>query len=476
MAKTEIVVPNIRNFIASLRDIGYSFEVAVADLIDNSIAANALNVKIYVVAEPEMIFGMLDDGLGMSESELVEAMRLASRNPDEKRQKDDLGRFGLGLKTASFSQCRKLTVLSKKNDFLSVRQWDLDYISQNNEWLLITPENYDNLPLADELKDQENGTLVVWERIDRCQKNKFSDYIHNLRRHLALVFHRFMETAERFNTLKISVNNNPVQPFNPFNANHPATQQIADEKIKLFGSTIVIQPFILPHHSKLSPHDYEQYATEEGYVKSQGFYLYRANRLLIHGTWWGLHKAIDAHKLVRIKIDIPNDLDHYWGIDIKKSVARPSPEIRKDLKRIIIQVTEKGSRPFTGRGRKIEDKTIKRFWQVVPIGHDFRFALNLQHPIYEQLISLLNDDAKEILDIYLKGLQAYLPLEAIQAKLQQSPYRIRQETALSYDEVFALAEKIKALNLSQKYIDRLLKTELFRDHKELLRDGDDELS
>jgi hypothetical protein len=475
MVKEEKVRPNIKNFIKSLRDIGYSFEVAVADLIDNSIAARASNIKIYTVAKPGMIFGMLDDGTGMSELELVEAMRLASKSPDEKRGKDDLGRFGLGLKTASFSQCKKLTVLSKKDDTLSVRQWDLDYISQNNEWLLLTPDDYGSLPLIEKLNQLKSGTLVVWENLDRCQQEKFSDYTQDLRRHLALVFHRFLETGERFNILKISVNKIPILPFNPFNVSHPATQQISPEKIKIFGSIIQVQPFILPHHSKLSAQDYEQYATQEGYVKSQGFYLYRADRLLIHGTWWGLHKAIDAHKLVRVKIDIPTDLDQHWGIDIKKSVARPSPEIKRDLKRIIAQVTEKGSRPFTGRGRKIEDKTTKRFWQIVPVDNDFRFALNLQHPIYEQLVSLLNDDTKELLDIYLKGLQAYLPLEAIQAKLQQSPYRIRQETALSYDEVFALAQKIKSLNLSQEHIESLLKTELFKNHKELLQNGDDEL-
>jgi len=467
MLKNEVVSPNIKNFIESLRDIGYSFEVAIADLIDNSIAARASNILIYTVSEPDMIFSMLDDGNGMSESELIEAMRLASKSPNEERTKYDLGRFGFGLKTASFSQCRKLTVLSKKDDLLSARQWDLDIISKYDKWLLISPDNYTNLPLLDELRKLKKGTLVVWEKLDRCQKGKFSNYINKLRRHLALVFHRFLETAERFSVLKISVNSNPIQPFNPFNSNHPATQQISTEKIKLYGSTIYVQPYILPHHSKLSPQDYEQYATQEGYVKSQGFYLYRADRLLIHGTWWGLHKAIDAHKLVRVKIDIPNDLDKHWGIDIKKSIARPSPEIKKDLKRIIAQVTEKGSRPFTGRGKKIEDKTKKQFWQIVPIDNDFRFAINLQHPIYEQLISLLNEDAKEILNIYLKALQAYLPLEAIQAKLQQNPYRIRQETALTNDEVLELAEKIKSLNISQEQIDSLLKTEIFRESKEV---------
>ncbi len=475
MTKCEVVAPNIKNFIESLRNIGYSFEVAVADLIDNSIAAKASNIIIHTVAEPEIVFTMLDDGIGMSDSELVEAMRLASRSPDEKREKNDLGRFGLGLKTSSFSQCRKLTVLSKKNHILSVRQWDLDYISHCNDWLLITPHKYERLPLVEELNRLKNGTLVVWENIDQCQQEKFSDYILNLRRHLELVFHRFLDPGERFNVLKISVNNNTILPFNPFNANHPATQQIPAEKIKLYDSIIHVQPFILPHHSKLSPQDYEYYATREGYVKSQGFYLYRADRLLIYGTWWGLHKAIDAHKLVRIKVDITTDIDQYWGIDIKKSIAYPSSEIKKDLKRIIAQVTEKGSRPFTGRGKKIEDKTTKRFWQIVPVNNDFRFALNLQHPIYEQLISLLDDDVKEVFDIYLKGLQAYLPLEAIQAKLQQTPCRIRQENALSYDEILVLAEKIKSLKLSQECIESLLKTELFRNHRELLKDGNDEL-
>src|SRR5690606_3175789 len=147
----------------------------------------------------------------------------------------------------------------------------------------------------------------------------------------------------------------------PFNPEHPASQQLPIEKIKIGKKNVLVQPFILPHHSKVSQAEYEKYATDEGYTKSQGFYLYRANRLLIYGTWWKLHKSIDAHKLVRIKIDITNDQDQYWGIDIKKSTASPNEEIKKDLKRIISQVTEKGSRPYTGRGRKIEDKTVNRF-------------------------------------------------------------------------------------------------------------------
>ena len=469
--KTEVVEPNLGNFTASLRDLGYSFEVAVADLIDNSITAKASSIQIYCVAQPTIAFCLLDNGVGMSENELVEAMRMATKNPNDKRAKDDLGRFGLGLKTASFSQCRKLTVLSKKQGVLAVRQWDLDYIAEMNAWLLITPEQYSNLPLINELNELENGTLVCWEYIDRISGKELSSAIDRMRKHLALVFHKFLEGRTMFSPLKVSINNTPVVPFNPFNINHPATQQAASEKIVLFGSTVLVQPYILPHHSKISQQEYELYATEEGYIKSQGFYLYRANRILIYGTWWGLHKSIDAHKLVRIKIDIPNNLDSYWGIDIKKSVAQPCEEIKKDLKRIIDQVTEKGARPFTGRGRKIEDKSIVQFWEIQPVNEDFRFAINHDHPLYKDLLKNLNHETLENLNFYLKGLQAYLPLEAIQSKLQKNPHQIKQQAALSEPEIFEITQRLLASGLTEEYINDLLKTEIFINRKDLLKNG-----
>jgi hypothetical protein len=469
--KTEIVNPNLENFVASLRDIGYSFEVAVADLIDNSITAKASLIKIYTVSHPELIFSLLDNGIGMTEMELVEAMRLATKSPQDIRHKDDLGRFGLGLKTASFSQCKKLTVISKNKGIIAARQWDLEYISKKNEWLLITPDDFQNLPYVDELLKLENGTLVCWENIDRINAKEYSNSIDQLRKHLSLIFHRFLEAKDKVHGIKISLNNTPLIPFNPFNLNHPATQQAATEKIIIFGSTISVQPFILPHHSKISQQEYELYATEEGYIKSQGFYLYRGNRILIYGTWWGLHKAMDAHKLVRIKIDIPNNMDSQWGIDIKKSIARPCDEIKDDLKRVISQITEKGARPFTGRGRKIEDKNIVQFWQILTSNEDLRFAVNQTHPFYKDLESELSKTAMEKLNFYLKGLEAYLPLEAIQSKLQKNPHLIKQQTALSEDEIMQVTEKLFDAGLSKEYIEELLKTEIFINRKDLLKNG-----
>jgi hypothetical protein len=469
--KKEVVSPNISNFIMSLRDVGYTFDVAVADVLDNSIAAGASEVHIQMLGEPELVFCMLDNGNGMATSELVEAMRLGTKNPNEERNKSDLGRFGLGLKTASFSQCKCLTVISKKDKKTSVRQWDLNYIADADEWILLAPPltQLNKLPLFKKLKDQDSGTLVVWQGIDSVSKDELSSVITNLRRHLSLVFHQFLEGGPKQKAINIEINNNPLVPFNPFNVNHPATQQLTSEKLKIGKSTITVQPYILPHHSKLSQQEYEEYATEEGYTKSQGFYLYRSRRLLIYGTWWGLHRTNDAHKLVRIKVDITNEQDRYWGIDIKKSAASPIPELRGELKRIIKQVTEKGSRPYTGRGKKIEDKTTTKFWQLVPHDSGLSFVLNQEHPLLEKLQNELTEDNCQLLDLYLKGIQAYLPLEAIQAQLQQNPYEIQQEAMVTEEDVRELAEQFRRKGLREETIKRLLKTEIFRNREELFR-------
>ena len=469
---TEVVNPNIGNFVKSLRDVGYTFEIAVADVLDNSISANATEIIIHTVPKPKVFFCMLDNGDGMSEEELTEAMRLATRNPEENRDKKDLGRFGLGLKTASFSQCKKLTVLSKKDEKVSIKQWDLDYIAIHNQWLLITPNisDFNDTPLVGELNNLESATLVIWEEIDRYKEKSFSNNIEKLRKHLSLVFHRFLEGLDSFTKLKISINNSLLKPFDPFNANNDATFRKSVEKIKIFDSTIKITPYILPHHNKVSHKEWEEYSTSDGYIKSQGFYLYRANRLLIHGTWWGLHKAIDAHKLVRIQIDISNEQDSYWEIDIKKSTANPMPEIKNDLKRIILEITKEGSRPFVKRARKINDKTTTRFWTTIPLNNEFHFGLNKEHPIYEKLIESISEDTASLLNIYLKGLEAYLPLSAIQSHLQQNPHKVKQESALSQENIKELVVKLKSSGLNQEYIDSLLKTEIFKNNKGLLID------
>ena len=472
--KTEVVQPNISNFIKSLRDIGYTFEVAVADVLDNSITAKAKNIKISCIPDPVTTFTLLDDGIGMSNKELIEAMRLASNDPDSPREDTDLGKFGLGLKTASFSQCTDLTVLSKKDGMISIKQWDLQYISKENDWLLITPDirEYKDIPLFKDFMNQESGTLVIWRGIDTFLKSDIPNKLETLRNHLSLVFHCFLEgIVPGEKALKMSVNGQQLLPFNPFNPKHIATQQLMPEKIKYLNSDIIVQPYILPHHSKLSQQEFEKYATNDGYTRSQGFYLYRAHRLLIYGTWWGMHRTNDAHKLVRIKIDIPNNQDFAWGIDIKKSSANPISEIKEDLKRIIQQVTVKGSRPFTGRGKKIEDKTTTRFWELVANNDQIHFAINRNHPIIQDLENSLVESQKQLLNVILMGLESYLPLDSILAQLNANPLKVKQESLIDEKEIQTLVENWRSNGISEEFIKQLLKTEVYKGKEDYFKDA-----
>lgn len=458
----EIVAPNVANFITSIRDVGYNLEIAVADIIDNSITAKAKKIEISILINPTLKIEIFDDGYGMLEEELVEAMRLGSKSPLEKRDKNDLGRFGLGLKTSSFSQCKKLTVFTKKNDILSNRQWDLDFLQKVNEWQLkqlneneVREGNYE---LLFELNKKKSGTLIIWENIDRFSKEDVPNLIDILRNHLSLTFHKFIEK----NKISIKINENKLEAFNPFNVNHPATQQLKKENIIMGnGEKIIITPYVLPHHSKVSQSEYERYGTEEGYLKSQGFYLYRANRLLIHGTWFGLHRISDAHKLVRIEIDISNTNDLDWGIDIKKSTAKPISSIKDQLKKIIKEITLVGSKVYTGRGKKIEDKSIEKFWNLYAEENGkVSFRLNLENQIYKKITENLPEDEIKLLNMYLKYVQEYIPLNAILAQLQQNPHKVIQRTEVSTERKEELKRELLELGLDIDYINKL---EIFKE-------------
>ena len=457
--------PNVANFIKSLRDIGYTFEVAVADIIDNSISAGANDIKIYAIQHPEPFFCILDNGAGMDEDELIEAMRLSSKNPDEKRNDIALGKFGLGLKTASFSQCKKLTVVSKKCNQINIKQWDLDYISKSDKWLLLTPElsEYKNLEIFKDFYKNDNSTLVVWEDMDKIEQ--ISECLEPLREHLSLVFHQFLEGADGARKIKISINNNPLIPFNPFNPTHDATFMKSTEIIKYNEKEIKITPFILPHHSKVTLLEWEKYSGREGYIKSQGFYLYRAHRLLVYGKWWGILKSSDTTKLVRIKIELSNDQDELWNIDVKKSIANPVAGLKEELKRVALYSIKDGVKPFSTRGRKINDKNIIRFWDLVCEDSKIYFAINKENPIHQKLLDLLDLQTRELFQLYLKSLEACMPLEAIQVQVQQKPHNFRQEDIISNTEVVKILEHLKNIGLSE---DEIKKIEIFKKHKEPL--------
>lgn len=246
--------PNASALMESTRSVGYSFESAIADIVDNSITAKSRNIWIYSAPSSDPFVAILDDGNGMSSSELQEAMRYGV-NPNDERSADDLGRFGLGMKMASLSQCRKLTVVSKSAAVgkIVAYRWDLDRVIKNNDWTLIMLEekDTDELPMLEDLRNMQSGTIVIWDSLDRLiDKTKnveecIADNLITVRDHLALTFHRFMDDNPRFK-LRIFINNDEVESADPFLTKHPTTNPLPEQVIRVEGSEIKIKPFILP--------------------------------------------------------------------------------------------------------------------------------------------------------------------------------------------------------------------------------------
>lgn len=420
----ERVPPRAASLVESLRDIGYTFPEAVADIVDNSITAGAAEIEILDNSDPDSpAVGILDNGHGMTEPELTEAMRLGTRSPTDPRQPSDLGRFGLGLKTAAFSQCRRLTVVSCRNGRTSARRWDFDTVVEEEDWLLETVHSPAPLPFSDRL--EANGTLVVWEKLDRLGGD-LTGALDRTASHLELVFHRILSgEPPRHRPVRISINGRPLEPFDPFCAEHPATQRHSDESFRLAGHRIRIRPFTLPHHNKVTPSEWERNAGDGGYLKNQGFYVYREKRLIIRGTWFGLAPQAELTKLARIRIDIPNALDSHWKIDIKKGSAQLPPPVRRRLKRIVAELGRGSRTTFQSRGPKLTDDARLPVWVRVQNKNQISYSVNADHPAIGHFEDGLSDDQRRPLRLILDLIANSLPFHALHADLSGSPQDVR---------------------------------------------------
>jgi len=415
------LLPKASSLIESLRDIGYSFESAVADIIDNSITAKAKNINIYFdFKEKKLFLAIIDDGIGMSQDELIEAMRPGTKNPLDSRDENDLGRFGLGLKTASFSQCRKLTVVSSQNNQKTATVWDLDYVAKTEDWSLQILDDSERSILykINELKN--SGTSVIWEETDRILDNSVSganeDVVYEklevLQKHLELVFHRYLKGKDKIN---IFINGTQLKAFDPFFSHHKATQELTEEIITINSEKIKIIPYILPHYSKVSAQDYKYYSGSGGYLKNQGFYVYRNRRLLISGTWFRLIPQSEMYKLARIQIDLPNNLDDLWKIDVKKSKASPPLIIRHRLKKIIDKIAGSSTRVYTGRS-SVSDKKMA-FWERTSARGEITYSINQNHPIIKNFVKKLKKEEEHEFGDILKLISNFFPKDTLYADI-----------------------------------------------------------
>lgn len=447
--KTKSLPPYAPTLIESTRAIGYSLEAAVADIIDNSIAANAKNVDIYFFPIDGAYIAILDNGKGMAEEEIDIAMQYGSKNPIEERDKKDLGRFGLGLKTASLSQCRCLTVISKQGDNLEGRQWDIDHVTEVGDWSLniLDEEDIQQIPQFDELIKNESGTLVVWQKLDRLKAGEINfelslgRKIDRVRDHLSLVYHRYLAGESGITKLKLSINGEKIKGVDPF-LTEKSVQAMDDETLVIQGNKILVRPYILPHISKLTSDEIKMLGGKDGLRKQQGFYVYRNKRLLVWGTWFRMMRQGDLSKLARIRVDIPNTLDDLWTLDIKKSSALPPAEVRKNLEIIINQIAERSKRTWTFRGKKEVSDTETHVWNRMKNKQGgFYYEVNREHPLVQQMIKV-NPDIEVSLNALLQQIEMGLPLNQLYVDLNNDEQITNDNEQSDVEIVKSLQEMI----------------------------------
>lgn len=427
--KDEELVPGVE-LLTSMRSVGYDFGAAVADLIDNSITAGATRVE--VVGDPieASYVTVLDDGAGMDEQSIRQALRLAGSVGDGTRAEDDLGRFGLGLKTASLSQGRQLTVASLHGGVLNALQWDIDHVRGTGRWTVRVLGEADiaELPSVDALESMVQGTLVVWRRLDVMLAGEvdlpkaMAAHLTALRHHLALTFHRFLE-GEGGRPLAITVNGVAVQPVDPFLTRNRATQSSPTEVIRIEGLPVEIKAFTLPHVSKLTATERRRPDLGAGMREAQGFYIYRNKRLISHGTWAGLARRAELSKQSRVRVDFPNALDHLWRLDIKKSRAEAPAVLKRRLADVMTSITGSSERVHTFRARKDPQlDPMQRLWSRQNGRDGYWYEVNLSHPTVRALAEDLDETQRGLLNDLLEDLAGGFPVEDLYASVAKSEH------------------------------------------------------
>lgn len=466
MKPAETLLPEAKSMILSYRSFGYTLESAIADIIDNSISANASEVRVATefLGEDTKI-RIMDNGSGMTLEELLNAMKLGC-TPETERTRNDLGRFGHGLKTASFSQCKCLTVISKKDNILSTRTWDLDHIANNGWQLIENPIQND-----DYLKDKEHGTVIVWEKLDRLVNGledndddcrKYRNLLTTVSSHLSMTFHIFIE-QQLINIYCFS--DVPIKPFNPF---LPEYRNLVTKVREEEKDRVKIESFVLPDKSYIhTREDFIRASNGKGMVNMQGFFIYRAQRLLLCAGWMGLKyqgltlKSEQEYNLARIAIYLDNEAnsDINWAIDVKKSHAIVPGIYRDWLSKVAFECRKKASETYRYRGAKQEtvqaQLCFSPIWKGMTTNNNGKRSckLNWENEMIVTLLDELEPEKSKKVKTLLRLIEEFLPIESIaieECKDDNDPLQIACENC-SREEREDFFNAIKQIYISRGY-------------------------
>lgn len=373
--KVEEVIPDAARTAASLRDIGYDTPRAIADLVDNSIAAGATEVDVtFSFAGERSWIRVTDNGAGMDGRALQEALRYGSAR---EYSSDDLGKFGFGLKTASTSQCRRVTVASRRarqNARLEVRCLDLEHIAETSRWEILILEGADRPEHVAAPLQGHTGTVVLWEDLDRIleYKDPWGEWARKrllglaaeVDQHLAMVFHRFLSGEVRDRPqLSITINGkSKVEPWDPFCRSEADTDRsIPAKDLRVAGDGSIgivrVNSYVLPAQRDFSNDAaWRRASGPMQWNRQQGLYVYRANRMIQSGGWNRIRAQDEHTKLARMSLDFFPDLDSVFGINIAKAYVNLPQDLRDQLQPLIAQCTRSADqryrkeRPKSGTG------------------------------------------------------------------------------------------------------------------------------
>lgn len=421
----EDALPDPEFLIKSIAEQGYSLETALADLIDNSIAASARKAEILIdtTSEPFMLF-LADDGYGMDLIQLKQAMKFPSSSPEDQRKADDLGRFGLGLKTASFSQTRHFTVLSRKKGqkAYSGRSWNVEVL-QKKQWKIVVESEAEINRLVDKYQKLSSGflngyddfqpnTIVIWRGL-----HKFESYLNEAERgtelkrqitqtttkYLSLVFHRFLESSVR--QLSIRINNSQISGFNPFPSSQPDFRKLEPVRKQFKSDNLRIEGYVLParslDESKIEGSVWVQ--QDRSLTDMEGLYIYRGERIILHGGWNGLIKRNPRLQLARLRINIGNSVDHLFHLNVAKSSINIPPDLRIAFIRYLSELKTEAEREYYNRGiRKISvarEKPLASLFVRTPSDRGMLLEINNDFPIVKILLKEVTAEQRKGLSV-----------------------------------------------------------------------------
>ncbi len=458
----EDVTPNPEYLIKSISEQGYSLETALADLIDNSISANATKIEILINTdeEPFTLF-LADNGQGMDEETLKLSMQFPSTSPDGEREHIDLGRFGLGMKTASFSQTRKFTVLSRKEgtERYYGRTWDLTLLKEHG-WKLWVNSDVEIETILNEYKKQSSekfesfegynpNTIIVWNGL-----YKFQDYLEEsnrqyalqteieetLRGHLSLVFHRFME--DKNTPLQIRVNNKQLKPFNPFPISEHDFRSVEFKQRRFGDDSIKLEGFVLPSRSidETKENINTIWTTKyRSLTDMEGIYLYRANRIILFGGWNGLIRKVQKLQLARLRVDIGNSVDHLLHLNVAKSQVIIPHDLKEAFEKYINDLKEEATKEFYNRGIKkypIKKENHYSLFERKASNKGTRLELNSNFPLLEGITDELSAKGQSKLKILLKMINT--EINSIRQTHEDRVFLgIEKENEISEDELLS---------------------------------------